>query len=619
MSKLSTSLMLILLAVLFFALVIVNNTLLESYRLDLTENQVYSLSLGSKKIVEEIDEPINLYLFYSDKASKGMTTLRNYANRVESMLQEYSKAAPGKIKLKVVDPEPFSEAEDQANQFGLTAASLGPAGDPIYLGLAATNALDDQQIIAFFDPQQEKFLEYEISKLLYQLSHPKEVKVTMITDLPISGGQNPMSGRFDPAWVFYSQLQQLYDVETLSSSAEALPKDSDVVVVIHPKELNESLLYDLDQYALDGGKLLVFVDPHNESDPMAMMSQMGAMTPNTSNLSALFSAWGVRFDDSQVVMDAESGLDIRTSDGGVARHFGFLGIESEQLDREDVTTASLEIINGASFGAFSSESGSTTRMTPLMKSSINAGLMATSDYAMSRDPQALSRDFVNRNTVYVLAARLTGKANSAFEAAPQGKESADHLTQTGQLNVIVVGDTDLLADRFWVQQSNFFGQMIATPFANNGDFVTNAVENLGGSDALISIRSRGTFARPFTTVDALTVDAERKFREQEQLLQQELDETEQQLAQLQSQQSEGSALVISPEQQAAIDQFVDKKIEIRKRLRDVRHQLDKDIETLGNWLKFINIAVAPLVLMLVLMLLARLFRTRSTGKEGEAV
>ena len=165
--KLTSSVNLFLLVVVFFALVFVNNQLLSSARLDLTENQVYSLSEGSKQVLKEIDEPINLYFFFSDKASKNMTSLRNYANRVESLLSEYETFANGKLKLQVIDPQAFSEQEDQADQFGLTAANIGAAGEAIYMGLAATNALDEQKTIAFFDPQKEGFLEYEINKLIY--------------------------------------------------------------------------------------------------------------------------------------------------------------------------------------------------------------------------------------------------------------------------------------------------------------------------------------------------------------------------------------------------------------------------------------------------------------------
>jgi ABC-type uncharacterized transport system involved in gliding motility auxiliary subunit len=615
--KLTSSVNLFLLVVVFFALVFVNNQLLSSARLDLTENQVYSLSQGSKQVLKEIDEPINLYFFFSDKASKNMTSLRNYANRVESLLREYETLASGKLKLQVLDPQAFSEQEDQADQFGLTAANIGAAADAIYMGLAATNALDEQKIIAFFDPQKEGSLEYEISKLIYQLSEPEPVNITLITDLALKGGQNPMTGQADPPWTFLTQLEQLYKVEQLGSETISVPNNTDVLLLVHPKEYSDALLFAIDQYALSGGKILVFLDAHNESDQMAMMA--GPMpSGNSSNLEPLLSAWGVQFDSYNVLLDAMAGLDIRTQDGGVTRHFGFIGLTAEQLDREDVITANLEVINGASFGVFTQREDVETTWLPLIRSTQNSDLMDVATYAMTQDPEELAKAYQSKSKAYVLAARLSGQANSAFDKAPEGLELTEIITSTDNLNVVLVGDTDMLADRFWVQLSNFFGQTISTPFANNGDFITNAVENLGGSNALISIRSRGTFSRSFSKVDELTVIAEQKFREQEQLLQQQLEETEQQLLQLQNQQVDGGALVISAEQQLAIDEFMQQKITIRKSLRDVRHQLDKDIESLGNWLKLINIALAPLFLVLLLVLLRGIFRTKPRKKAAES-
>ena len=318
----------------------------------------------------------------------------------------------------------------------------------------------------------------------------------------------------------------------------------------------------------------------------------------------------MQFDSNNVLLDAMAGLDIRTQDGGVTRHFGFVGFTTDQLNREDVSTSNLEVINGASFGVFSQIKDAETTWLPLVKSTLNSDLMDTGTYAMTQDPEELAKAYQSDNQEYVLAARLSGQAKSAFNQAPEGFELLEIVKSTDNLHVVLVGDTDMLADRFWVQRSEFFGQAIYTPFANNGDFMTNAVENLGGSDALISIRSRGVFSRSFSKVDELTVIAEQKFRDQEQILQQQLEETEQQLLQLQNQQVEGGALVISPEQQLAIDEFMQKKVTIRKSLRDVRHQLDKDIESLGNWLKLVNIALAPFILILLLMLLRGIFRTK---------
>ncbi|MEP1552767.1 MAG: Gldg family protein [Paraglaciecola sp.] len=611
----------LLLVILFFALVFINNKLLSPYRLDLTENQVYSLSEGSKKVIREIDEPINLYFFFSDKASKNMISLRNYANRVESLLTEYETLAEGKLKLQVLDPEAFSEQEDKADQFGLTAATIGAAGESIYMGLAATNSIDDQQVIAFFDPQKESFLEYEISKLIYQLTDPEPVNVTLVTDLSIAGGQNPMTGQFDPAWTFYTQLQQLFTVKVLDNSSASIPKNTDVLMLLHPQKYSESLLFSIDQFAMQGGKILAFVDPHNESDQLAIMAGSSS-TKNSSNLIALLTAWGVKFDSQNVLLDAMAGLDIRTPDGEVARHFGFIGLSNEQLENGDVVTSNLDVLNGASFGVISLADNSQLNLLPLIRSSENADLMPVEEYASTQNPDDLSKVYQSQNQNFVLAARISGKATSLFDTLPSAINlditESEIVTSTNNLNLILVGDSDLLSDRFWVQQSNFFGQAIFTPFANNGDFIINAVENLGGSDALISVRSRGTFARPFNKVDELTVIAEQKFREQEKLLEAQLAETEQQLMQLQSQQSDLGNLVITPEQQLAIDEFMEKKITIRKSLRNVRHQLDSDIENLGNWLKLINIVLAPIVLIFLLTVLRVLFKTKSRTKVHQS-
>jgi ABC-type uncharacterized transport system involved in gliding motility auxiliary subunit len=389
------------------------------------------------------------------------------------------------------------------------------------------------------------------------------------------------------------------------------------LLLIHSKELSDALLFAIDQYALSGGKILVFVDAHNESDSSAMIGDP-MFSGNSSNLGRLFRAWGVQFDSEKVLLDAMAGLDIRTEFGGVARHFGFVGLTAEQINREDVITSNLEVINGASFGVFNQYKDTKTMWLPLIQSTQDSDLMDVGAYVNTQDPEELAKVYQSDNQSYVLATRLSGQADSAFMQVPEGLEMTEIKTSTNKLNVILVGDTDMLADRFWVQKSNFFGQTISTPFANNGDFVTNAVENLGGSDALISIRSRGIFSRSFSKVDELTVVAEQKFRDQEQILQRRLEETEQQLLQLQNQQVEGGSMIISAEQQFAVDEFLEKKVTIRKSLRDVRHQLDKDIESLGNWLKLFNIALAPMILILLLVLLRGIFRTKSRPSKIES-
>ncbi|MFS1704976.1 Gldg family protein, partial [Alteromonas sp. AMM-1] len=521
--------------------------------------------------------------------------------------------------LKIIDPEPFSESEDLAVQFGLTGATLGPIGEAIYFGLAGTNAVDDQHSIGFFDPQKETFLEYDISKLIYQLSDPEPVSVTLLTDVNLLGGQNPMSGQYTPPMTFYSQLNQLYKVTTIGSDAMQLPDETDVLVVIHPQNLSESLLYSIDQFAMKQGRILLFMDSHFESDPMAMMSAMGA----NSSVFPLLEKWGVRVDTSKVVLDARLGLEIRTPEGGVSRHPGIVGLTAGQLNREDIVTANLELINGASFAPLSLIENSQLRLTPLAYSSPASVAVNSSDYALTREPLVLQRMLDTNKQQFTLAARVTGNANSAFQSAPESEEvsivQAAHASQTSQLNLIVFTDADLLADRFWVQQTNFFGETLFTPFANNGDAIINASENLAGSNALISIRGRGTYARPFVVVQALEAKAQARFREQEERLQAQLQQTEAQLAQLQNAQSESGALTLTTEQQAALDDFIAQRAAIRRELRDVRYQLERDIDTLGNYLKLLNIAASPVLLVTLLWLFSRLVRRRAGKKVREEI
>ncbi len=610
MNRVSAIISLTLLSFLFVGLGIVNNQLLGQFRVDLTENQVYSLSDGSKAVLDDINEPVTLYFFFSDTTSKGMTSLRNYADRVESLLKEFAQSADGKVILKVIDPEPFSEAEDQASKFGLTAANVGAIGESVYFGLAGTNAFDDQFTINFFDPQKEQFLEYDIAKLIYQLSAPEPVKLALVTDLPVSGGQNPMTGEYTASMVFYEQLSQLYDVEVISGNASSIPEDTDVVMLAHVKTLSQPLSYAVDQFAMNNGRIIAFADPHYESDPLAMM---GAMEPNRSSME-LLNSWGVNISQ-YIVLDAKLGLEVRSPSGGIVKHPGILGLTADNLDREDVTTANLEVINGASVGAISASASTGLSIHPLLSTSAHAGEIEAEVYSQQSSPDALQRHLTQASQSFVIGARITGKATSAFTESPQGNEQ-QHVSNTNGLKLIVVADADLLTDRYWVQQSNFFGQPVYTPFANNGDFVTNLVENMAGSNALISIRSRGSFVRPFTTVNELELKAEKRFREQEERLQQQLQQTEEKLAQLQAQQEQTGTLVMTEEQQTAIDEFVQQRVEIRKKLREVRYQLERDIDALGNFLKFINTAAAPVVLVCLLYLAARLLRRRA-GKRWQ--
>ncbi|MEJ6591444.1 MAG: Gldg family protein [SAR86 cluster bacterium] len=589
-----------LLAVAFLMVTLLNNLWFSGVRVDLTENKLFTLAAGTREIVQQIDEPINLYFFFSEKASEDLTTLRAYANRVRELLQEYALLAPGKINLQLIDPEPFSDAEDRAAAFGLQGVPVNNAGDELYFGLAATNALDDQQVIGFFQPDKEAFLEYEISKLIQNLLVQKKPKVGLLSTLKVQGDMDMNTFQTTPAWVVIDQIDQASELQTITPGAESLPADLDLLVLIQPRGLAESLLSSIDQFALSGGHVLVFVDPLAETDQSQVNPMMGISGAETTIDFPLLAGWGVQLRKDVVLGDSQQALTVSGVDGQPVRHLSILGLQAQNFNIEDVTLSSLETINVSTAGILDVLDQRSTQVDVLMASSEYAMPIERLRLKMLGDPSELLPDFKATGQFYPVAVRITGSASSQY-TLPLGGESS--VPSPNNLNVIVVADTDILSDRLWVQLQDFFGQRIVTPWANNGDFVTNAVDNLTGSSALISIRSRGRFTRPFDVVQDLRREAEASYLNSANDLQSQLAEAERQLGELESSRDEQNLMSLSPEQEATLVRFQQEKLRIRKALRNVRHQLDKDIEMLGSTLKFMNIVLMPLLLIFVLLVL----------------
>lgn len=612
---------LLVLAALFLALTVLNSVLFRGMRLDLTENRLYTISEGTGNILSDIEEPVNLHFFFSDKATEDIPYLRTYAKRIRELLQELALKSDGAVKLAEIDPLPFSEEEDRASQYGLQAVSLGTGADPIYLGLAGTNSVDDVEVISFFQPDRESFLEYDVAKLIYTLAHPDKPVVALLSTLPMSGGFDPATRQARQPWVVSSQLGQLFEVRNLDSSATTIDEDVDLLVLVHPRLLGEETLYAVDQFVMRGGKLMVFVDPL--SDAQLPQDIAGASTAlfedRASDLGPLFAAWGIEFDPDEVVLDQRNALTVNAGLGQPpVRHLAMLGIGTDGLAAEDVITADLSSVNLGSSGHLRAGADGPVEMTALLSSSDAAAVTTAETLKFLPDPSTLQDDFAPTGERYVLAARFTGLLESAFPEGPptpdsDGGEAGEHTPATdGPANLIVVADTDLLTDRMWVQAQNFLGQRIFTAFAGNGAMAVNALDNLLGSSDLISVRSRGTFARPFDRVETLRAEADARYREQEQELQRELDETERRLAELESTKDEDNLLIISPEQRTELARFQQEKLRIRKALRDVRRNLDRSIENLGTTLKVINIGLVPLLLSVAAVGMA-IFRLRRRG------
>jgi len=588
-----------LLALLLIAVLVLANAFLR-VRIDLTENRQYSLSPGTHKMLADIPEPINLYFYYSDRGTADMPMLRTYAGRVREMLEEMAADAGGKIHLNVVDPLPFSEEEDRAVSYGIQAVPAGKAGESIYFGLAGTNSTDGLSVIPFFQPDKESFLEYDLIKLVHSLVVGKKPVIGVITSLNMAGGFDPNTRAMTDGWAVYQELGDQFDLQVLNAaSLKSIPEEVSALLLVHPKAPSDDLQYAIDQFLLRGGRLVLFVDPNADSDQSGNdpNSPEAMFASKSSDLPKLFKAWGVDYDPNQVVLDAGNALPVQVAPNQPAvRHLAILGLGRDSLNKDEVATAQLQNLNLASSGQFRLTEASSLKLTPLVQSSGDSMLVSSDRLKPPMEPGDLYNGFVPSNEHYVLAGRLDGKLKSAF---PERSEEGHLAESKDEVHILLVADSDLLTDRLWVQVSNFFGQKVMNAFANNGDFAINAVDNLAGSSALIGIRGRASSVRPFTTVDALKRQADQRFRAKEEELQQQLSDTETRLTQLQSGKSNESALIMSPEQQAEVEKFQQQKVQIRKDLRQVRRQLDADIEALGSKLKFINIVLVPVLLTLI--------------------
>jgi ABC-type uncharacterized transport system involved in gliding motility auxiliary subunit len=608
------------LAVLFVAITVLSTVALRGARLDLTQSKLYTIAPGTERILGSLEEPVNLYFFFSETASKSVPAVRAYAQRVRELLEELAQRSNGEIKLSVVDPQPFSEDEDRATGFGLTAVPVGANGEQLYFGLGGTNSTDGRETIGFFQPDKEEFLEYDVASLIYRLGHPKKPIVGLLSSLPVDASFDPMSGQMREGWASVQQMRELFDVRTVAPDAAAIDNDVSVLMVVHPKNLTPRTLYAIDQFVMRGGKLIAFVDPVAEMDQGEGGPMGGFGADRGSDLGPLLGAWGIDYDRQKVVGDAAHAMTVSMRAGDPAvPHLAVLALRQDSMARDDVVTGGLQVVNVMSAGALAPRKGSEAAFEPLLRSSDQSALLGAERFMMLTDPGTLLEGFKPTGETYTIAARVHGALKSAFpKGAPVGPAAdaaaagaAPVAASKGEADVIVVADTDVLSDMLWIRRESVFGQGFAVAWANNGDLLANALDNLAGSSDLISIRGRQSYFRPFTRVDDLRRRADERLRSKEQELDAELKETERKLTELETARNDsGSGLVLTPEQQAELERFQAQRLKIRKDLREVRRGLDVEIDRLGTTLKAINIALVPALLAIGALVIAIVRRRR---------
>ena len=610
-------------AVFFFFLNILATGEIKTAQLDLTQDKLFTLSGGTREILKTIDEPLMFRFYYSNKFGEISPLHGNYSKRVQEMLEQIALVSDGKVKVKVINPEPFSVEEDEAVKMGIQGIPLDQSAEMGYFGLAANNATDDRKTITFFNPQREQFLEYDLTRLVFELASPKKKKIGLITGLLLEA--DPLL-QYKP-WPIMAQITQFFEVQSIGSEVNQIPDDIDVLLIIHPRVNREKFAYAIDQFVMRGGRVLAFLDPQNESARMTPQAPPGA---GSSDLKKLFETWGIDFEPDKFVGDRTAAVRVSAQVQGrdvIADYLSYNVFQGRRLNQDDVVTAQLNTIQVASAGHLALAKGSNLKMTPLITTSTQAQHIDAELVRGEIDPQKILNQYRSDNRSYTIAARFYGPVKSAYPNGPPPSEKKDRKKQDGDkkqkplqshisqsksdLNMIVFADTDLLTSRFWVRQQDFFGQNIQVPVSNNADFLVNSLDNLTGSQDLISLRSRGLSVRPFYRIRDLATAAEEKYRSTEQQLTAKLKDLQKKLSGLKMEEKPGAkAPVLTTEQTKAFQKFRSEMLGVRKELREVQHNLRKDIEELDTVLKILNIWTVPVFVSLIAIIVAFIRRRR---------
>jgi len=573
-------------------------------RWDLTQDNVYSLSDGTKKILSDLEQDVTLKLFYSKSNAGIPVSIKNYGNRLIDFLEEYELYSKGRLRVEIHDPKPDSEEEEWAQKYGIDGINL-PAGDKIYFGLVAV-AADQEETIRMLDPAAEQRLEYDITRVVARVQSSSKLTLGVVSGLPVFGGARTNFQRSPqgPPWLFIQELKKTYDVAEFSPFSKTVVFDDamDLLLIIHPRDISEEMIYAIDQYILGGGNALILVDPS------AVMDMNPGMV-KSSSLPELFKQWGIRMNATQVLVDFGLATRLRDQNGQIEDNPLWVSLSKESFNTDSVITAKLESMLLPVVGTIEKASDHSVNYEALLRSSTYSG--QTDAFKTQFGASELRRDFMATPDIYDLAVILRGSFETAFpngkpmpedtgdteETKASAKSASPHLTESRQPStVLVMADTDFLFDGYYVNRQNFLGFEIANIFNDNLNFLLNSIELMTGSEALIDIRSRGTHERPFEKVQELEEKAQARWMAREQELVREVEETNLKLQQLEQQKDASQNLILSEEQEAEIQRFQEEKIRINRELKEVRRNLRADIERLGNRIKFINLfAIAFMV------------------------
>lgn len=558
-----------LLLITFVLFIMLANNIFKGFRFDLTENKLYTLGDGTLNIINKLDDQIILNYYFSDSLTQEDTYLRAYAKRIKELLEEYQLRSKGKIKLNIIDPLPFSDEEDDAMKYGLQGVPSKTKEENIFFGLVAANRYDSYKIIKFFDPGKEAIIEYEITKVLYSILEMKKPKIGVMTSLPLFGGYNFTKNEPTPEWAIIQKLKPLFDIELIDKKTKSF-EEFEILFLVHPKKLSDENKKKVIDFYDNKGRILVLYDVYSEADPEF---QDPSLPPagggiQSSDFQELLDRIGVSIDSSKVLLDRKYAIPVTSANSErPIKHAAILSFPKSSFNKNLNITNKLNSLTSAFSGSIINTNMS-NKFTPLISSSSDSSVTEKNVFRYMPDPSILLDKYKVTAETEVFAGLIENQNEKA----------------------IVIADADITANYLWVRVQDFYGEQVLVPWASNGNLIINSLDYLSGGNTLASITSRESFSRPFTVVEDLKLTAEKIFNTEEARLQNKL-------ALLQSKNNE-----LTDKNSVDYSAFQQELLKVRKELRDVRRNLNKEIDGLGSILKFVNIFLMPILLTIFIVL-----------------
>lgn len=589
---------------------------MSRYRADLTAGGIYTLSDATRSVLSELDEPVTIRMFYTPALGAQVPTYGRHYDRVLSMLRHYADLSDGKLRVSLVNAERFTDEEDEASAIGLQGAPLPGGSGSAFFGLAGTNSTDELEIIPFLALERQNFLELDLTRMVFKLANAGKKKVALMSRLPIAGNVNPQTGQQIPPWAVLTQLRDFFEIDFLSPTFDAVPEDADLLLLVAPGEINERTAYAIDQYALAGKPVIVFADPYSEVLPSARDNLKGSPL-----FTALLAAWGTQLEADKVVGDIDNSRQVQFNNQGqpaVVNYLPWLAMPQTSFERTDGIFNQISSLLFASAGALTPVTEAGTSFQPLIASSPRSAMIEVKKLR-NPNPIQLLQTFLPDGQQRVLAARMRGEAKSSFkDGRPKDVTAKGEHIAAGPVNILAVSDADMLFDSFWAEVGQSNGRQVVIPRAGNANFLINAIQDMAGGQALAGLRGRGVEQRLFTRVAQLRADANARFRQQEQLLNKRLQETQKKLTDLLSRSKDGE-VTLSEAEQKGIEDFRTEMFTVRKSLREVQRNLRADIDALGTRVKAVNIAIVPLIIALLGFFLLWRRRSRASASKARGV